>query len=338
MLLALLLRLVIDATIIRSFLCEGREIPARNGFCLSKREKFFYFFPLYLYIFLSTCSIVKLRVFPEFLYGRESALTQIITVTNQKGGVGKTTTASALVCGLSQRGAKVLGIDLDPQGNLGFTLGADIDSGGTIFDVLKGTCPIESAIIATEYGDVLPSDIMLSAAELEFTAPRREFLLDQQLSQVRSRYDFIIIDTPPALNVLTVNAYVVSDALIVPMEAEVLSLVGITQLQETIETVRASFNHRLKVLGILLNKFNPRLTLSREILDLAEEVARQLGTQVFRFKVHRSVGVAMAPAHGQTVLTYQPKSKSAQDLQALVDVVGGERFPGPKKSGLSFWS
>ena len=137
-------------------------------------------------------------------------MTQIITVTNQKGGVGKTTTASALVCGLSQRGAKVLGIDLDPQGNLGFTLGADIDSGGTIFDVLKGTCPIESAIITTEYGDVLPSDIMLSAAELEFTAPRREFLLDQQLSQVRSRYDFIIIDTPPALNVLTVNAYAVS--------------------------------------------------------------------------------------------------------------------------------
>ena len=258
-------------------------------------------------------------------------MTQIITVTNQKGGVGKTTTASALVCGLHQRGAQVLGIDLDPQGNLGFTLGLDIGSGATVYDVLRGSCPIERAIASTEYGDVLPSDIMLSAAEVEFTMPRREFMLDQQLAAVRSQYDFIIIDTPPALNVLTVNAYVASDGLIVPMEAEVLSLVGITQLQETIETVRDSFNPHLKVLGILLNKFNPRLTLSREILDLAEEVARQLGTQVFESKIRRGVGVAMAPAHGQSVLTFQAKSKPAQDLQAMVAQVAGPRYPLPEQ-------
>ena len=236
-------------------------------------------------------------------------MTQIITVTNQKGGVGKTTT--------------VLGIDLDPQGNLGFTLGLDIGSGATVYDVLRGSCPIERAIASTEYGDVLPSDIMLSAAEVEFTMPRREFMLDQQLAAVRSQYDFIIIDTPPALNVLTVNAYGASDGLIVPM--------GITQLQETIETVRDSFNPHLKVLGILLNKFNPRLTLSREILDLAEEVARQLGTQVFESKIRRGVGVAMAPAHGQSVLTFQAKSKPAQDLQAMGAQVAGPRFPLPEQ-------
>ena len=245
--------------------------------------------------------------------------------------MGKTTTVSALVCGLRQRGARVLGVDLDPQGNLGFTLGLDIGSGATVYDVLRGSCPIERAIASTEYGDVLPSDIMLSAAEVEFTMPRREFMLDQQLAAVRSQYDFIIIDTPPALNVLTVNAYVASDGLIVPMEAEVLSLVGITQLQETIETVRDSFNPHLKVLGILLNKFNPRLTLSREILDLAEEVARQLGTQVFESKIRRGVGVAMAPAHGQSVLTFQAKSKPAQDLQAMVAQVAGPRFPLPEQ-------
>lgn len=260
-------------------------------------------------------------------------MTQIITVTNQKGGVGKTTTASALVCGLSQRGAKVLGIDLDPQGNLGFTLGADVENGGTIFDVLKGTCPIESAIISTEYGDVLPSDIMLSAAEVEFTAPRREFMLSDKLNAVRSKYDFIVIDTPPALNILTVNAYVASDGLIVPMEAEVLSLVGITQLQETIETVRSTFNPNLRVLGILLNKFNPRLTLSRDILELAGEVAGQLDSRVFQAKVHRGVGVAMAPAHGQSVLTFQPKSRPAQDFQEIVDIVAGERFAQKKEGG-----
>lgn len=253
-------------------------------------------------------------------------MTQIITVTNQKGGVGKTTTSAALLCGLHQRGARVLGIDLDSQGNLGFTLGLDIGTCRTIYDVFKGTCTIEEAILSTQYGDILPSDIMLSAAEVEFTAPRREFILEQSLSLVRSNYDFIIIDTPPALNILTINAYVASNALIVPMEAEILSLVGITQLQETIESVRDTFNPQLKVLGILLNKFNPRLTLSQEVLELAEEVARQLDSRVFEGKIRRSVGVAMAPAHGQSVLTYQPNSKPAQDFQQVVDVVAGPRF------------
>ena len=266
-------------------------------------------------------------------------MTQIITVTNQKGGVGKTTTAAALVCGLSQRGARVLGIDLDPQGNLGFNLGLDIGSGSTVYDVLKGSCPIEQAIQSTQYGDILPSDIMLSAADVEFTMPRREFLLCDQLAGVRSQYDFVVIDTPPALNILTINAYVASSGLIVPMEAEVLSLVGITQLQETIETVRATYNPHLKVLGILINKFNGRLTLSKDILELAQEVAGQLGSKVFQAKIHRGVGVAMAPAHGQTVLTYQPDSRPAQDFQAIIDAVGGDRFVLPKpKKGLKYIS
>ncbi len=254
-------------------------------------------------------------------------MTKIITVTNQKGGVGKTTTASALVSGLHERGARVLGIDLDPQGNLGFTLGLDIGQVNTVYDVLKGTLPIEQAIYRTEYGDILPSDIMLSTAEMEFNAPRREFILEQHLRSVRDNYDFIIIDTPPALNILTINAYVCSNALIVPMEAEILSLVGVTQLQETIETVRSTFNPNLKVLGILLNKFTPRFILSREVLDLADEVARQLGTRVFRSKIRRSVHVATAPAHGQSVMTYAPDCKPALDFQRIIDVVAGDKFP-----------
>ena len=165
-------------------------------------------------------------------------MTQVITVTNQKGGVGKTTTTSALVCGLSQRGARVLGVDLDPQGNLGFTMGLDISECKTVYDVLTGSCRIGHAINHTRYGDILASDIMLS----------------QQLDVVKPNYDFIIIDTPPALNILTINAYVASTGLIVPMEAEVLSLVGVSQIQDTIEAVRKSFNPNLKVLGILLNK------------------------------------------------------------------------------------
>ena len=198
--------------------------------------------------------------------------------------------------------------------------------------MLKGACSIEAAITPTEYGDVLPSDIMLSTADVEFTAPQREFMLARQLSFLGDRYDFIIIDTPPSLNLLTINAYVASTGLIIPMEAEVLSLVGVSQIQDTIDTVRNSFNEDLKVLGILLNKFNPRLTLSRDILDLAEQVAEQLDSRVFPTKIRRSVGVAMAPAHGQSVLTYSPSSKPALDLQDIVSIVAGDRFPLPKQA------
>ena len=156
-------------------------------------------------------------------------------------------------------------------------------------------------------------------------------MLSQQLDAVRDSYDFIIIDTPPSLNILTINAYVASTGIILPMEAEVLSLVGISQIQDIIETVQNSFNPNLKVLGILLNKYNPRLTLSRDILDLAEQVAEQLHSQVFSAKIRRSVSVAMAPAYGQSVLSYKPDATSARDLQKIVSAVAGERFPRRKK-------
>jgi chromosome partitioning protein len=215
---------------------------------------------------------------------------------------------------------------------LGFSLGLELsEDSPTVLDVLKGTADITSAIVPTEYGDILPSDITLSIADVEFTAPRREFLLANQLNTVRSRYDFIIIDTPPSLNLLTINAYVASDGLIVPMEAEILSLVGITQLKETIDAVRESFNPHLEVMGILLNKYNPRLTLSKDVLELAQQVADQLESQVLEPKIHRSVGVAAAPAYGQSVITYNPASKPAQDLQQVVDLVAGPRFSARKR-------
>lgn len=257
-------------------------------------------------------------------------MTQVITVTNQKGGVGKTTTAAALMCGLRQRGARVLGIDLDPQGNLGFSLGLEIGGGYTTYDVLSHNCTIFEAISGTNYGDVITSDIMLSAAEAEFTAPRREFMLADQLQLVQDQYDFVIIDTPPSLNLLTVNAYVASTGLIIPMEPEILSLVGISQLRDTYEAVQKSFNPGLKVLGILMNKYNHRLKLHREVLDMAQELADQLNTQVFPTKVRRSVDVAAAPAHGQSILTYRPQSNPAMDLRKVVDTVAGDRFPRPR--------
>lgn len=217
----------------------------------------------------------------------------------------------------------MLGVDLDPQGSLGFSFGLDIDSCTTVYEVLKGTASIEDAIVKSEQVDILPSNILLSAAELEFNRPGREFMLRNQLSRIEESYDYIVIDTPPALNVLTVNAYVASDALIIPMAPEILSLLGVAQIRDTIETVRQCYNSRLRVLGILLNKFNPRLNLNREVLEMSEQIAEQLQTKVFETSIRGSVAVAEAPAHGESVVTYAPRCKPAQDFQNLVTEITG---------------
>ena len=253
----------------------------------------------------------------------------ITTITNQKGGVGKTTTAAALLSCLSQRGARVLGVDLDPQGSLGFSMGLDIEHCATIYDVFRGVEEPSDVIRSTDVCDILPSNILLSAAELEFNKPGREFLLKAALSKVSDHYDYILIDTPPALNILTVNAYVASDSLIIPMAPEVLSLLGVSQIKETIESVRSYYNSRLQVLGILLNRYNGRLNLSREMLELAQEIARQLNTRVFDSKIRSSVSVAEAPAHGQSINDYAPRSKPALDFAALCDEIAGDVFPLP---------
>lgn len=247
----------------------------------------------------------------------------ITAITNQKGGVGKTTVAAALLSCLHQQGVRVLGVDLDPQGSLGFSLGLDIEHCQTVYDVFRGAAEPQDIIANTETCDLLPSNILLSAAELEFNKPGREFLLKTALSKVQDRYDYIIIDTPPALNILTVNAYVAADSLIIPMAPEVLSLLGVSQIKETIGSVRSYYNSRLKVLGILLNRFNPRLNLSREMLELAEQIAAQLDTKVFESKIHSSVSAAEAPAHGISVVDYAPRSKPALDFFALCAEIMG---------------
>ena len=248
-------------------------------------------------------------------------MSTIITITNQKGGVGKTTTSSALMDGLRSRGARVLGVDLDPQGSLGFCLGLDIEHCATIYDALKGSAPIRDVIMHSECGDILPSNILPSAAELEFNRPGREFLLKNCLAEVEEDYDYIIIDTPPALNVLTVNAYVAADGLVIPMAPEILSLLGVSQIRETIDTVRRCYNSRLRVLGILLNKYNQRFTLNREVLDMAEQIAQQLDTRVFHSRIRSGVAVAEAPAYGESVLSYAPDSKVARDFRLLINEI-----------------
>ena len=144
------------------------------------------------------------------------------------------------------------------------------------------------------------------------------------LSKIQDQYDYIVIDTPPALNILTVNAYVASDSLIIPMAPEVLSLLGVSQIKETIESVRNYYNSRLQVLGILLNRFNARLNLSREMLELAQQIAAQLQTKVFQAKIRSSVSAAEAPAHGVSIMDYAPRSKPSMDFEALCQEILGE--------------
>ncbi len=246
-------------------------------------------------------------------------LAKIIGVTNQKGGVGKTATCSALCGALAERGKKVLAVDLDPQGNLSFSLGAEAEDSFTIYDVLKGNCELSDAIQSGGVCDTIPSNILLSGLELELTGVGREYVLREQLQGVARRYDYIVLDTPPALSVLTINAYTASDELIIPMLCEILSLQGIAQLKQTIFAVKRYYNKSLRVRGILFNKYNPRLTLTKEVEELAQMIAEQLETTIFKTRISASVSIAEAPAHGESIMTYAPNSKAAKEYREFLD-------------------
>ncbi|MDD4584023.1 MAG: AAA family ATPase, partial [Eubacteriales bacterium] len=236
-----------------------------------------------------------------------------LVITNQKGGVGKTSTASAVASGLEEKGYKILAIDLDPQGNLGFCLGAEIDIGPTVYELMKGSAAVHSVIQHRNGIDIIPSNILLSSAELEFTHIGREYLLKKGIAPVKDNYDFIVIDTPPALNLLTVNAYTATDKLIIPMVPEILSLLGISQLRETIQLVKNMYNPKLEVLGILLNKYDKRRLLTRDVEEMAQIIARELNTRVFDTKIRSSVAVAEAPAHGDSIFKHSPRSNPSKD-------------------------
>lgn len=243
-------------------------------------------------------------------------MSKVIAVTNQKGGVGKTTTCAAFAGIFRQNGKRVLAIDLDPQGNLSFSLGAE-DTGLTIHDVMQGKCSVRQAVKHTRICDVITSNILLSGTELELDGSDREFVLKRALSQAEEDYDAVIIDTPPALSILTINAYTAANDLIIPMTPEVLSLQGIAQVKDTILAVKKYYNKGLDVRGILLTKYSSKYLLSEEVAEMAEIIAKQLGTQIFDTRITACIAAAEAPAHQQTLVEYSPRCRAAREYTRL---------------------
>ena len=244
---------------------------------------------------------------------------KIIAVTNQKGGVGKTTTAVNLSACLALLGKKVLLADIDPQRNATSGAGAEIGEDAlTIYDLLTDEeTDVREAILATETENLscIPGSIELSGAEIELIdVPEREYLLKKLLGSVRDEYDYIIIDCPPSLSLLTLNALTAADSMLVPIQCEYYALEGVGQLMNTLMLVRKRLNPGLKVEGVVLTMYDSRTNLSEQV---AEEVRRYFKDHLFKTTIPRNVRLSEAPSHGQPIHLYDPRSTGAQAYMAL---------------------
>lgn len=259
---------------------------------------------------------------------------EIIAVTNQKGGVGKTTTAHNLIVGLVQRGYRVLGIDADPQCNLSTGLRYDRDFAG-LYDLLinknKNFCGIDDIcchIQDTYLGcGLISGSILLSAADMELCGSHRNFLLQEALREIKHQYDYIIIDTPPQLGVLVVNAYTAADKLVVPVVVDTYSMDGFKQLYNLYLDVRKQYNSELTIDGLLLTRYTANRTLSKQVRENVGMIASQLGIKLYGTAIRESIAVSEAQHKRQSVLEYAAKSNSAVDYLRFIDeLIRGERL------------
>ena len=244
-------------------------------------------------------------------------MARITTITNQKGGVGKTTTAHALATGLGKFGKKVLVIDIDPQGNISYTMGAD-DQLPCTYHLLKGEISAAKAVQSTPQGDIIPGNLLLAGADMEFNQTGREFLLRDSMGGIEKQYDHIIIDTPPTIGILTINALTASTDVVIPMGADIYSLQGLSQLYATIGKVKKYCNRELSIAGLLMTRFNGRTILAQDLRENIEEKAAFIGSRLFRSYIREGVAVKEAQTQQTSIFDSAPKSNPAQDYLAFV--------------------
>jgi chromosome partitioning protein len=252
------------------------------------------------------------------------AATEVIALANQKGGVAKTTTTLNLGVALAEKGLRVLGIDLDPQGNLTMSQGLNPDTiERSMFDVLVHRMPIEEVISQCEI-DLAVASIDLAGADMALSSQiGRERALQKALESVKARYDYILIDTPPSLGLLTINAFVAATGVIVPVQTEYLSLRGLVQLENTLQMVRDNLNPQVGIIGILPTMYDRRLTHSRE----ADEILREnFGALVYQTRIRKTIRYAEAPVKGTSIMAYEPDGEAAALYRDLAkEVLGGEK-------------
>lgn len=245
-------------------------------------------------------------------------MSRVLAIANQKGGVGKTTTAINLSACLADAGKKVLVLDLDPQGNTTSGLGVDKNSvSATLYDVLIGDRDLAEILVKDEQPglDLAPANVDLSGAEIELIGiDRKEFLLKQQADRIREDYDFIIIDCPPSLNLLTINALTTADAVLVPIQCEYYALEGLSQLIHTVQLVKTRLNPRLSIAGVVFTMYDARTNLS---LQVVENVKENLDQRIYHTIIPRNVRLAEAPSHGLPIHLYDPRSAGAEAYRAL---------------------
>jgi len=245
---------------------------------------------------------------------------KIFAVVNQKGGVGKTTTCVNVCCALQKAGRRVLLCDADPQGNATSAMGLDKTkiSAGT-YAALTGSVSPAEAVFETPYGDVMPSNRELAGAGIELVAvENREFILRGVLNALRNEYDYIFIDCPPSLEMLTLNAICAADSVLIPVQCEYLALEGLSDLVGTMRIVRRSYNHTLEIEGVILTMFDGRTNLSFEV---AEEVKKYFKEKVYRTAIPRNVRLSESPSHGKPVIAYDPSSRGSHAYLDLAEEI-----------------